>query len=559
VFLIKKTLLKLLVMKTLKQLLRLSLLLTLVLLSSHCSKDDTGAPETEIEKTNPEAESINDFFGNIPDWDNTGETALPDQIIEENFRAWDQVNIPWRCDLLEKNLVKSLEEIIAVGTNQGKMWPGALVQGNSLETGDLKLINANRAPITINSDLVINNTFREIETPNSVNVQQAIAEMQIEAGNMEEGNQAGAGQMFSEVLEASTFSQAMLSMGISGGFTEPQSQVGINASAEVSQTREAKTHTIVAKFIQKKFTVRLADDLIPNASDFFDDSTTLNDINNLETNGELGSDNIPLYVESVTYGRVLIFTLESTAVSNSEELSGALKASFADYVEGGVSLTDAQRTILENSFAKIYSAGGTEEGANAAVAGLNWSNFFVAAPVSTAVPISFKVRTLNGKKIAKLHNNISFEQRANCIEPIAYDITVTLNRATLTSGVCALCSYTSWLYKDEKILGDPLAAGTLYGVWNGPEIGGSQQIRSDRPDPNPTIDPTSFKISSGYCTLGALNPHCLVQDMLNRESRTFTWPYASLKSGNTAYSVSITEAFRTLEFNYTIRKVALYD
>lgn len=542
-------------MKTLKQLLRLPLLLFLTILLSQCSEDDSVDPNP----TNPEAESINAYFSAIPDWDNTEETPLADKTLESDFTAWEQVNIPWRCDILEKNLVKSLDEIIAVGTNQGKMWPGALIQGNSLETGDLKLINAKRAPITINSDLIINNTFREIAVPNSVNVQQAIAEMQIEAGNMEEGNQAGAGQMSFEISESATFSQSMLSMGISGGFTEPQSQVGLSGSAEVSQTRDAKTHTIVAKFIQKKFTVRLADDLISNASEFFDDSTIMNDINNMETNGELGSDNIPLYIESVTYGRILLFTLESTSVSSAEELSGALNASFADYVEGGASFTDDQRTILENSTSRIYSAGGTEEGANAAIGGLDWSKFFVAAPVSTTVPISFKVRTVNGKKIAKLNNNIIFEQRTNCDEPIAYNIKVTLNEASLTSGVCLLCSYSSWLFKDGKILGDPLAAGSVVGVWGGPEIGGEQSIRSDKPDPNSTIDPTSFRISSGYCTLGTLNPYCLYQDLLNRESKTYTWPYANLKSGNTSYSVSINEAFRTLNFKYTIRKVAIYE
>ena len=175
------------------------------------------------------------------------------------------------------------------------------------------------------------------------------------------------------------------------------------------------------------------------------------------------------------------------------------------------------------------------------------------------MPISFKVRTLNAKKIAKLHDNITYEQRVNCNEPIAYDITVTLDQATLTSGVCILCSYTSWLFKDGKILGDPLAAGTLVGKWNGPEIGGVVKIRSDKPDPNPASDPKSFKISSGYCTLGALNPYCAYQDLANRESKVFSWPYTNLKSGNSPYSVSINEGFGSLKFKYTIRKVAIYD
>ena len=60
-------------MKTLKQLLRLSLLLIFTLQLSHCSKDDTVMPENK----NPEAESINAFFDAIPIWDNTEEASLP--------------------------------------------------------------------------------------------------------------------------------------------------------------------------------------------------------------------------------------------------------------------------------------------------------------------------------------------------------------------------------------------------------------------------------------------------------------------------------------------------
>src|SRR5690606_7461982 len=162
---------------------------------------------------------------------------------------------------------------VSVGTNFGVVWPGAMIQGNSLESGELKLINTKRAPVTLVTDIALNEVSSTIE-PNSVNAQQAIADFMIAAGEMPEGSQAGAGSMLFQVEEASSFQQSMLSMGVSAGFTEPQSSVGLDGSLSVSATRSSKTHTVVAKYVQEMFTVRVADDLIATPADFFADDFT---------------------------------------------------------------------------------------------------------------------------------------------------------------------------------------------------------------------------------------------------------------------------------------------
>ena len=142
---------------------------------------------------NPDASEINDYIAQLPQWNNKTATPAADRMVASDLDALGGSGVPYSCEVYEKNLVRSLENIVAVETNFGTVWPGALIQGNSLEGGDLKLINVARAPITINTDLAINNTSRDIENPNSVSVQQAIAEIQIESGQMPDGAQAGAG------------------------------------------------------------------------------------------------------------------------------------------------------------------------------------------------------------------------------------------------------------------------------------------------------------------------------------------------------------------------------
>ena len=515
-------------------------LFVLLLANIRCTQED-GVVE------NPNVQLINDQIDILPDWSNDTPIAQGDEMIDDNFVLLEN-NTPYKYDIVKQNMTNSTAKIICVGTNSGKIWPGALIQGRSLETGDLELINTKRAPITINVDLPINTTFREIETPNSVTLQQAIAEMQIEAGQLEEGSQAGAGTMDFDVVEASSFEQSMLSLGISGGFTDPESQVGLDASANVSHERSTTTHTVAARFVQEKFTVRLADDLIPTAADFFSDDMSLQDLEAFSS--DWSEDNIPMYIESVTYGRVLIFTMESTEVTDAQSLSAALKASMDDYVNVGGGIDNTQKEILKNSTTKIFSAGGTEEGANSAIAGLDWSKFFVPAPVSTTVPIAFTVRTLKGKKTVKIHDNIFFELRNHFRAPTSYDISVTLNEAKLTKGICSACYYTSRFKEDGALTSSVLAAGQILLVWNAGSVGGTSSTTGKSAG-------SSFEIISGYCTNPAPG-YCAIQDLINKKSNSYSWPYTNLVTGNTPLTVTINENFRALEFKYTIRKTANY-
>lgn len=408
-------------------------LAAIIATSFACSSDEEVKPEKESGK-NPEAESINDFIGNLADWETKNvEEKAP--VVLSDVMVPKPGGDAYKCQTIAKNLVRTFQDIIAVETNFGIIWPGALIQGSTLAEGELKTINIKRAPITVQIDIPLNEGSKKIDVPNSVTVQQAISDFQIAAGEMPEGSQSGAGVMNFSVEEASSFDQSMLAMGISGGFTEPQSQVGLEASANVSVERSYREHTVIAKFVQQMFTVRIADDLIEQPVDFFAPDVILSDLKALESNGSIGTENVPLYIESVTYGRIMLFTMKSTNASSGSSLSVALQASMADYANGGASLTDEQREMLENTTTTIFSAGGTKEAANAAIASLNWSEFFKAAPATTAVPISFVAKTLNGKKIVKIVDYADYVERDNCKAPSSYDITVTWPNNDYT-GLC---------------------------------------------------------------------------------------------------------------------------
>ncbi len=548
VFLMKKTQLKLLVMKTLKQPLQLSLLLILTLSLSFCSKDDGTEPG------NPDTESINAYFRAIPNWE-INETIPKDDVYKDSVVVQGTTDSEeYECPIFERNIVTTIKNFVSVGTNFGTIWPGALIQGNSLATGELQLINANqkRAPITLTTNLTLGETSKTID-PNSTTAQQAIADFKIAAGEMPEGSQGG-GTMNFQVIEASTFEQSMQQMGISAGFTEPQSSVGLDGSLSVEKSRSSFDHTVVAQFVQEMFTVRVADDLIPTPADFFTSDFSGTDIEKMENAGEIGDENIPIYIESVTYGRLLLFSMRSESVASGGKLETALRASMAQYANAEGELSEEHEEIFRTASHRIYSAGGSQEGANAAIANLDWSRFFVKSTASEAVPISFVAKTLKGKKIVGLVNSATFDQRDNCsllelIGPPApeiesYDIIVTWTK-TDNTGACiggsfGTCRPDAFVKLEREDTFTTLTAiNSFQRSFNIPAEG----------------DYTKFTVRS-LARLAIPWPY----QGFTTKSQTTTLNAASpnLTGGNNTYKHTLTNFAGSVTFTYNVRKVINY-
>ncbi|MBR9999982.1 MAG: thiol-activated cytolysin family protein [Cyclobacteriaceae bacterium] len=520
------------------------ILLVTALMSTffQCTKD-----EIDPGNKNPEAISINEYISQMPDWSDQTTPVEWDSLIGE-VELYSDEKIPSVCNKYKTAISISKDQIIAVGTNFGKIWPGALIEGNSLESGDLKLINIDRSGIILNTNLPINQTYREIENPNSVSVQQAISEMQIESGLMPDGVQAGAGIMDTRVEEYSTFLQAMLAMEINGGFTEPQTKIKLSGEVGGSIEFEYFTHSVIAKFVQSAFTVRLADDLIETPADFFANSVTMEDIKKLESNGTMNANNVPLYIESVTYGRFLLFSLTSTAVESGVKLKAALEASWEQYAEGGGELSAEFKTALASKTTKIFSAGGSEEGANAAVANLDWNRFFVEAPVTTAVPISFVARTLNGKRKVVLIDNAVYEHRGDCAIPEKISIRVDLRNVTHLNPGVGTVQYESVTFKNNQQIGDLIELGEFITLINTDKVvlggKGYQVYEWNINESDPDID--NFIIRSA--------------NNIEHNNQKFAFPFSNLNEGIQNKSFISTNNFGgNIQFDYKITKSFVFQ
>jgi hypothetical protein len=190
------------------------------------------------------------------------------------------------------------------------------------------------------------------------------------------------------------------------------------------------------------FTVRVADDQLPEPGDFFGQTATMADLNALAGQGRMGANNLPVYVESVTYGRVMYFSLRSTDVDTAEELRVAMQASGRG-LSGTAGLTTRQREILSEATYQFLAYGGPQSAATAAIANLDWRRYFTPAAVTTAVPIAFTVKTLNTRETATIYDDVVFLERQGCEQPSSYTVGVTLTRVERTGGFCLACVFVS--------------------------------------------------------------------------------------------------------------------
>jgi hypothetical protein len=401
----------------------------------------------------PDAPKIDAAIAALPDWiDNAPTPRAPVARTPVYLReAVGSDMLDYRCGVTGQNMVKVFPKVLAAGSNLSNLYPGALVQGATLRGGNPAVINElARAPITMRISLPIAKQSIEVRDVNSVTMAQAIADLQRSAATEQGVRDVIPANMIFELVEANTFDQSATALGVAAGYSNPIKGIEAGGNINSSTSRSVRTNSVVVKFVQEMYTIQLAEDLLPNGSSFFDRSVRETDLQALIAAGKFGPDNLPLYVESITYGRVLFFSARSTDVSDVNELKTAMNLAGRAF-SGGASLSTRQKTLLNTATYQIVPFGGPQSAATAAIASLDWTKFFVPAEATTAVPIAFTVKTLKGRQAATIHNNVLYDERSACAPPKSYSLDVTLTRVERASGFCLSCIFTTYVKRSGTL------------------------------------------------------------------------------------------------------------
>jgi thiol-activated cytolysin len=254
----------------------------------------------------------------------------------------------YQCTTQNLTETRQYDRIVAYAANSDSLWPGAIVAGDSIYDGLFSQVGFDRRPLTISVSLenLAGGKSARLEQPSLSSYRDALAGILAA-----EIDGATAANIYSEIEQVHSEEQLALALGAEVSWLGNAGHV--KASFDFDQ-QEIRSRYLV-KYTQAYYTVDL--DAPARPADFFAPDVTL-----AEVQARVDASNPPLYVASVTYGRMVLFTFESDY--SSEEMNAALEFAYSGGIDvsGDVSVT--YRDIISKSKITAFILGGS--GADAA-------------------------------------------------------------------------------------------------------------------------------------------------------------------------------------------------
>lgn len=326
--------------------------------------------------------------------DTGGEESLK-EVLQDTSETINDGNTVTVCRTTTYNLKKNFDQVAILRPTTGIVWPGALVKGNqSLMDGIPESIGIERAPITISVNLpgIGENGIRTVRNPAASNVQAAI-DSSLEwwnANAYEDGYSNAANSSFSLSTSYSS-KQLSLDVGLNAEWASG------NVSSQFNYFSDDTKKVVMAVFKQAFFDVIF--DTPTSPEKVFGEEASLSKVQSIINDAAA-----PAYIKSVTYGRIIMFRMESKSSYKSADIEAAFEYAAGYSVDG--SLKSTYEEILRESSIDLVTIGG-----NAAVA----TEPISSANSNSATSILDKVRDIISGENATY-------RRSNPGVPIAYSV-----------------------------------------------------------------------------------------------------------------------------------------
>lgn len=292
------------------------------------------------------------------------------------------------CNYVHYDETVHAQDFVAFQPNSATLWPGNVVQGDDAQEGLLTPIGLPRAPMTFSVSLE--------------NLQGS------PVGVMDSPSLSAFREQRNAILAAGVDGAvpAQISYEISQVFDESQVAVNVGGSIDWAGVasvaamfgfdNDVSTTKVLVEFTQAYYTIDVDVPGLP--SDFFTDEVGVPELQTFT-----GEDNPPMYVQSITYGRRVIFSLEST--HSAQEIRFALDASFDALLwGGGVDVDTSHREVLDQSKISALVLGGAGSDAVKTVFGVDGLFEYLVAggdysKDSPGAPIAYKLAYLDNSGV----------------------------------------------------------------------------------------------------------------------------------------------------------------
>lgn len=298
----------------------------------NCSKEDS-----DDEKKNDTSLQLDNYIRNMEEPLQDNPTDEPEQIGDV-LTEIDKENQTY-CECTKYKATEGYNELMLLDPTTNTIYPGSILDGNSVLDGSYRQIVLDRAPMDISTNLQFfeGSPKRTVENPTLSNVRTQIKEMIYDA------NITGstAAKITYEIQEI--YSADQLNLAIGAGVNAKKVDISSKFNFDSKTTRSR----FLLKFIQVYYTIDV--DAPSSPSKFFADNVTATDLNKALN----GNNTVPVYVSSVQYGRLAYYAIESS------ERADSVKANLEAEIEAGVADVSTSTNICTSSYTKNLTISGT--------------------------------------------------------------------------------------------------------------------------------------------------------------------------------------------------------
>ncbi|RIV41856.1 thiol-activated cytolysin family protein [Flagellimonas pelagia] len=409
-------------------------MIALMVIIKSCSKDSGTDPTNKDSEAN-----INEVVANLS-YDPDALLGVVDTGSSSTVRTEGETisdpptqsnNVITNCTTTAYNLKTNYEDIAILKPNAGIIWPGALVKVDAnLRNGLPTPVAPSRAPLSLRVDLpgIGENGNFTVDSPNFNSVDAGI-DVALEWWNAN-AYQDG------YVNEASSYSDSKTSY----SSKQVSMDLGVNiewASTDFSSQLSYESTSVkrVANMVFKQvfYTVSMETPSSPSA--VFGDNISASDVESM-----FNSSAPPGYIKSVSYGRIIMFRLETFYEATGIQLEAAL-----DYAAGksnsiSVESEVTSKAILASSNITTIVIGGNAEVAAEAVTARNFGDLSPIIKGANAVysrdnpgaPISYTVRFLKDNTVAKMGYTEDYQAETCTSEGVVHRTVDFINDSSRT-------------------------------------------------------------------------------------------------------------------------------
>lgn len=403
------------------------------------SKLITSAQVSENQK------QINDYLYSLSNWSQVSPEKKDDKRFLESKNENGKIILPTgkevltQCKIEKYDLTRTPDEVIMNDTISGVVYPGALIQGEGYLQGPgglRELSIRKRRPLQVVVDLSNEGNSSTMTQVDYAGFQKSYSEI---IKNIKNSQVEIPSYVSFKQIETQEVNSAALNLGISAKYLTADLDSNLRSNTQA----DSKTYMVVFK--QKAFTLSA---VIPSTpAEFFSEDFTVSDLKQQESIGAINDHNLPLYVSSVTYGRILIFTITSKA--SKEDIQGALKASYQNPLMNiNGDLKAKYQKILSGASINILVNGGDKKNTEKLIRNLNLDSYFSGdTSVETFVPMTYILRNLKDNSVAKVSETTEYTTK-KCDEVLAkaYKVRITIEKIVM--------KYTGSMSGSSEIYGD---------------------------------------------------------------------------------------------------------